>query len=213
MTRSGCKFRLAQPLLSTTVSAMKYSPGSVNVCVAVAPLVLSTVPSSKFQTYSASVNPGSANDPSSETVISSPRQRGITPSGKGWTEGELNSKPEVGLAHGVVQEITASKPSLVTIDDILQFYVPTAFTPNNDGLNDVLRFEGADIDPTRFKVQIFNRNGELLFESTDPSTPWTGNILGGEHYAQNGAYNWTAIVVSKSTGAKKELNGSFIIMR
>jgi gliding motility-associated-like protein len=95
----------------------------------------------------------------------------------------------------------------------LQFYVPSAFTPNNDGLNDVLRFEGADIDPTRFQLQIFSRFGELLFESTDPSIPWTGNIRGAEHYAPNGAYNWTAIVVSKSTGVKKELNGSFIITR
>jgi len=104
-------------------------------------------------------------------------------------------------------------PSIVTIDDLLQFYVPSAFTPNNDGLNDVLRFEGADIDPTRFQLQIFSRYGEMLFETKDPSIPWTGNIRGGEHYAPNGAYNWTAIVVSKSTGAKKELNGSFIITR
>lgn len=102
---------------------------------------------------------------------------------------------------------------IVVIEDIFQFYVPTAFTPNNDGLNDVLFFEGADIDPTRFKLQIFNRYGEVLFESTDPSIPWTGNIRGGDHFAPNGTYNWIAIIVSKSTGVKKELNGSVIITR
>jgi gliding motility-associated-like protein len=129
------------------------------------------------------------------------------PSGYG---GDYIVNLQVTDIHNCTDVIT---PSLVTIDDILQFYVPTAFTPNNDGLNDVLRFEGADIDPTRFKIQIFSRYGELLFEGTDPSIPWTGNIRGGEHFAPNGAYNWTAIVVSKSTGVKQELNGSFIIMR
>jgi gliding motility-associated-like protein len=104
-------------------------------------------------------------------------------------------------------------PSLVSINDLLQFYVPTAFTPNNDGLNDVLFFEGADIDPTRFSIKIFNRNGEIIFESNDPSKPWVGDVHGGETYAPNGAYNWIAIVVSKSTGVKKELNGSVIITR
>jgi gliding motility-associated-like protein len=129
------------------------------------------------------------------------------PSGYG---GDYIVNLQVTDIHNCTDVIT---PSLVTIDDILQFYVPTAFTPNNDGLNDVLRFEGADIDPTRFKIQIFSRYGELLFEGTDPSIPWPGNIRGGEHFAPNGAYNWTAIVVSKSTGVKQELNGSFIIMR
>ncbi|MFN5295648.1 MAG: PKD domain-containing protein [Flavobacteriales bacterium] len=104
-------------------------------------------------------------------------------------------------------------PGIITIDDLLQFYIPSAFTPNNDGLNDVLKFEGADIDPTRFHLQIFNRYGEQMFETTDPSIPWTGNIRGGEHFAPNGVYNWIAIIVSKSTGVKRELNGDLIIMR
>ncbi|MFM7728034.1 MAG: gliding motility-associated C-terminal domain-containing protein, partial [Flavobacteriales bacterium] len=101
----------------------------------------------------------------------------------------------------------------VLIDDIMQFYIPTAFTPNNDCLNDVLRLEGADIDPTRFSFQIFNRFGEQVFVTNDPSDAWTGEVMGGEYYAPNGAYNWMAIVVSQSTGEKKELNGSIIITR
>lgn len=117
---------------------------------------------------------------------------------------------EVTDIHNCTDVIT---PSLITIDDLLQFYVPTAFTPNNDGLNDVLFFEGADIDATRFQLQLFNRYGELIFETRDPATPWTGNIRGGEHFAPNGPYNWIAIVVSQSTGVKKELNGSVILTR
>jgi gliding motility-associated-like protein len=101
----------------------------------------------------------------------------------------------------------------VFIDDLLQFYIPTGFTPNNDGLNDVLRLEGADIDPDRFTFQIFNRFGELVFESNDPTDAWTGEVRSGDYFAPNGAYNWIAIVVSKSTGVKKEINGSILIVR
>jgi gliding motility-associated-like protein len=101
----------------------------------------------------------------------------------------------------------------VVIDDIMQFYIPTAFTPNNDGLNDVLKLEGADIDPERFSFQIFNRSGEPVFVTNNPGDVWTGEVLDGDYYAPNGAYNWTAIVVSESTGEKKELNGSIIITR
>jgi gliding motility-associated-like protein len=101
----------------------------------------------------------------------------------------------------------------VFIDDLLQFYIPTGFTPNNDGLNDVLRLEGADIDAERFTFQIFNRFGELVYESNDPSNAWTGEVRTGDHFAPNGAYSWTAMIVSKSTGAKKELSGSILIVR
>lgn len=101
----------------------------------------------------------------------------------------------------------------VEIRDILQFYIPTAFTPNYDGLNDVLLLEGADIDPDRFEFRIFNRNGEPIFETNNPYDAWTGDIRGGEYFAPNGAYTWTAIVVSKSTGVKRDLSGSVTIMR
>jgi gliding motility-associated-like protein len=101
----------------------------------------------------------------------------------------------------------------VVIDDLLQFYIPTGFTPNNDGLNDVLKLEGADIDPDRFIFQIFNRFGELVFEAQNPSDVWTGEVRDGEYFSQNGSYSWIAIIVSKSTGVKRELSGSILVVR
>ena len=101
----------------------------------------------------------------------------------------------------------------VLINDLLQVYIPTGFTPNNDGLNDVLRIEGADIDTERFSFQIFDRYGEMVFETNDPNDAWTGEIRGGNYFAPNGPYNWKTIVASKSTGTRKELNGSVLIVR
>ncbi len=52
-------------------------------------------------------------------------------------------------------------------------YIPTAFSPNNDGVNDI--FKAAVFGNVRaFKLQIFTRDGQLVFQSTDPSKGWNG---------------------------------------
>jgi gliding motility-associated-like protein len=54
--------------------------------------------------------------------------------------------------------------------------IPSAFSPNGDGLNDEYRI----LAPTllEFRVQIFNRRGELLFTATEPTFRWNGEYLG-----------------------------------
>jgi gliding motility-associated-like protein len=55
--------------------------------------------------------------------------------------------------------------------------IPTAFTPNNDGANDYWTISGLDTQYPKNRVKIYNRWGELLFESlpgTYSSKPWDG---------------------------------------
>lgn len=52
-------------------------------------------------------------------------------------------------------------------------YIPNAFTPNDDGLNDTFGAIGEGI--TEYNIQIYNRWGELIFESNDIKTQWDGN--------------------------------------
>jgi gliding motility-associated-like protein len=111
--------------------------------------------------------------------------------------------------HGCTDQVSG----IVDINDIFQVYVPNTFTPNYDGINDVFFFEGADIDETRFFLKIFNRWGDVIFESTDINVPWTGDVHDGEHFAGDGIYNWIALVTSKSTGEKYELSGIVNIIR
>jgi gliding motility-associated-like protein len=63
-------------------------------------------------------------------------------------------------------------------------YVPNSFTPNKDALNDVFYAEGTDI--TSFRMRIFDRWGELLFESQDLSDGWDGFYKGKK--VQNDVY-------------------------
>jgi gliding motility-associated-like protein len=55
-------------------------------------------------------------------------------------------------------------------------YVPTAFTPNGDNENDVLYVRGKMIDGMLFRV--FDRWGEMVFESTDRTIGWDGTFRG-----------------------------------
>jgi gliding motility-associated-like protein len=56
------------------------------------------------------------------------------------------------------------------------FFVPNAFSPNGDGLNDVINVHGFCIGT--FNLQIFNRWGEKVFESTSKSDGWDGTFRG-----------------------------------
>ncbi|GEM_PF-935957 len=55
-------------------------------------------------------------------------------------------------------------------------FIPTAFTPNGDGYNDVLYVRGYNIESLSF--QVYNRWGQKLFETTNPNEGWDGTFQG-----------------------------------
>jgi gliding motility-associated-like protein len=54
--------------------------------------------------------------------------------------------------------------------------VPNAFSPNGDGINDVVKVEGKGIVKLIFRI--FNRWGEKVFETTDKNIGWDGYYKG-----------------------------------
>lgn len=108
---------------------------------------------------------------------------------------------------------TGQVTKTIVIDELLNVFVPNAFTPNNDGVNDVLFVQGTDIDPDRYELRIFNRWGEKVFESTNINEPWDGSVNNGDYYGQNEVYTWQLIVYSLTTVERYELSGSVVVMR
>jgi len=116
-------------------------------------------------------------------------------------------------ALGCEDEITV----LIEIRDELAVYIPNAFTPNGDGVNDWFYVNGNDIDPEEFLLQVFNRWGQLVFETEDPQEPWFGSMNNnGDKTVQDGIYAYRVEARSYSTKIKSEylghvtlLNGSF----
>lgn len=65
----------------------------------------------------------------------------------------------------------------ITIEDQLLFYVPNTFTPNGDGRNDVFMPSALGINADGYRLMIFNRWGEKIFETTDSNYGWDGTYL------------------------------------
>jgi gliding motility-associated-like protein len=92
----------------------------------------------------------------------------------------------------------------------LTVYIPNSFTPNNDGINDVFGVGGLGID--EFEMQIFNRWGEVIFESHDLEDKWTGDLKGGDYYTQFDTYLYV-VKVSGTCTERKEIVGNVILIR
>jgi gliding motility-associated-like protein len=56
-------------------------------------------------------------------------------------------------------------------------HAPSAFTPNNDGLNDVFRIISSDLT-IDFRLYIFDRHGQMIFETDDIDQGWDGTVKG-----------------------------------
>jgi gliding motility-associated-like protein len=65
----------------------------------------------------------------------------------------------------------------VFIDPQTSVDVPTAFTPNGDGTNDVIYADGWGIKKLNY-FKIYNRWGQLVFESNDIKVGWDGTYNG-----------------------------------
>lgn len=60
-----------------------------------------------------------------------------------------------------------------------EIFVPNAFSPNNDGVNDIFQiFTGQNCLMESFTIQVFNRWGTIVFASDDPNFNWDGRIGG-----------------------------------
>ena len=78
------------------------------------------------------------------------------------------------------------------IDDII-FYVPNSFTPDGDNINQTFQpVFSSGFDPAEYSMRIFNRWGEVVFETNDATFGWDGGYGNGANYKmmQDGTYTW-----------------------
>lgn len=99
--------------------------------------------------------------------------------------GEYNITLTAVNAFGCTDEHT----QLISVSDPLLFYVPNAFTPGGDDLNETfLPVLTSGINRNKYRLLIFNRWGEIMLESLHPDKGWDGTY--GNQNCPSGVYIW-----------------------
>lgn len=89
-------------------------------------------------------------------------------------------------------------------------YCPTAFSPNNDGVNDVWLPLASGV--LAYQLDVYDRWGEWIWSSTDPDEPWLGQHGSGNHFVQDGVYSWV-LRLEDDLRNPKILEGSVLLFR
>jgi gliding motility-associated-like protein len=108
---------------------------------------------------------------------------------------------------------SASDTVMITVKGLpgisCQFVLPNAFSPNNDGKNDLFK-PGKFCVAGHYMFTIFNRWGEMIFRSNNPAAAWDGYYKG---FAQPvGVYVWM-IQYTDATGKAYNYKGTVMLVR
>ena len=135
-------------------------------------------------------------------VVSAENPTNLFPIAYQWSNGETT--PAIQIDWQGIYEATLSnacesisKSFEVTVEYCeCPIYAANAFTPDNDGVNDIFR-PVLGCEPLTYRLEIFNVWGHMVFATEDPDTGWFGQIEGqpetnaySGYYGQNGVYHW-----------------------
>lgn len=110
-------------------------------------------------------------------------------------------------------EATIDDGSCVYDDNCNGVFAPNTFTPNNDGVNDIWTLV---TDPScwlDWQIIIYNRWGQIVWESTTPGEVWVGSYSKGNHYVADGIYIYTAKGVGYNPSNTFQKSGYITIFR
>lgn len=114
----------------------------------------------------------------------------------------------------VVHEFGCTDTTLAVLDIIpqIRYFLPNAFTPNNDGANETFLGKGVMEGATNFTFTIWNRWGELIFQTNDPEEGWNGRKNNTGEPSPNGVYVYV-VKFNGPRGEPYELKGFATLIR
>lgn len=126
---------------------------------------------------------------------------------------EPDSYPVQLIAYNNFQTCSDTAWATINIEDVLIFYVPNAFTPDGDDFNNVWQPQFySGYDPFQYHCLIFNRWGEVVWESYDASKGWDGNY-GGNGLVEDGVYVWKINFNESMTAKNQEYVGHVTVLK
>lgn len=109
--------------------------------------------------------------------------------------------------HGCQDTIT----KIIEILPEVILYVPNTFTPDGDEHNQNWRIHVEGVDIYDFSLYVYNRWGEKIWESKDPSESWDGTYNG--NVVQNGTYTWNIYAKDRLNGDRYTWTGNVNVLR
>jgi gliding motility-associated-like protein len=100
--------------------------------------------------------------------------------------------------------------TIIVLPEVI-LYAPNSFTPDDDEHNQSWGIYIEGIDVYDFELLIFNRWGEIIWESHDPSVKWDGTFNG--RYVEQGTYTWTINTRDAINDGKYEFNGFINVLK
>ncbi len=133
-----------------------------------------------------------------------------------WADGQIGLDrqfSQAGIYDAWLQDECSSIPieiEVKTVDCDYTLYFPNVFSPNGDGINDVWEYYAENVEV--LKVQIFDRQGALVFESKQNNVFWNGRRGNREQTVPNGVYAFIFKYRDRRGQEKTEM-GSITIVR
>ena len=94
-------------------------------------------------------------------------------------------------------------------------FIPNAFTPDNDGVNDSFLPLGQGFTADQYRFTVLNRWGEVVFDTTNPDLPWVGQNIneGGTHFVPDGVYMYTVTALGSHDLSSSTFRGCVTVVR
>lgn len=108
-----------------------------------------------------------------------------------------------------MKKILSLALTLIAFNAYTQVYVPNAFTPDNDGRNDVFKAYTADTLDS-FNLQIFNKDGDMVFETDDINQGWMGGVY---YYAPVDIYTYKLMYRKRNNRGTEIIYGTVKLLR
>lgn len=102
---------------------------------------------------------------------------------------------------------------LITVEDVIIFYVPNVFTPDGDDFNEIFKpIMTSGYEVYDYHLTIFNRWGEIMFESYDAGYGWDGTYQEGK-LVEDGVYIWRIEFGDTRSDEKHEYMGHVSVLQ
>lgn len=98
---------------------------------------------------------------------------------------------------------TSTVTQIIVINEEAEYYIPNTFTPNGDNINELFKIVGVGISNQEFEMLIYNRWGQVIFKTNDPSKGWDGKVGSGNE-APAGIYVY--MISFKFNSSKDKIN-------